>query len=165
MKTKFRTFGVALMSMVASAMLCSQPSFAGPEDEPDPDFEDDIAFYQRPAQARLSDLAGSWAISLGGNTGCGLSTMYVTVTLDASGYGLARIQGSSTGCGPGLNPAEPFQIQSLNADGSGTAGLSCGPGCGWTFTIQVPRDDNDTFTLVDVTDRNNVLVGTAARKW
>jgi hypothetical protein len=164
MKTKFRTFGVALMSVLTSAMLLSQPSFADPEDEPELD-DEEAAFYQSAPQPRLSDLAGSWAISLGGNTGCGLSTMYVTVTLDAAGFGLARIQGSSTGCAPAVNPAEPFQIQSLNRDGSGTAGLSCGPGCGWTFTIQVPRGDSDLFTLVDVTDRNNVLVGTAARKW
>ena len=164
MKSKKRTFGVALIAVVASGLFFSQLSLAAPEDEPGDDFEEEAAFFQAP-RLKVADLAGSWTISLGGNTGCGLSTMYVTVTLDATGYGLARIVGSSTGCATATNPAEPFQILALNADGSGTAGLSCGPGCGWTFTIQVPRGSYETFTLVDVTDRNNVLVGTAARKW
>jgi hypothetical protein len=115
----------------------------------------------------VSALAGSWAISLGGNTGCGLATMYATVDLDATGKGSAQIRGSSTGCPPSFDPAEPFQITSLNPDGSGTAGLACGPGCGWVFTIQVPEGATNLFTLVDVAPENpnNVLVGTAARKW
>ena len=131
-------------------------------------FQDEEQAARRSApKAKLADLAGSWAISLGGHTGCGLMTLYVTVKLDASGSGTARTISSSTGCPPGDDPAQPFQILSLNADGSGTAGLSCGPGCGWVFTIQVPRENTNLFTLVDVAreNPNNVLVGTAARKW
>jgi len=127
---------------------------------------DDPSFKYEPG-AKVSDLAGSWAISLGGNTGCGLHAMYVTVDLDASGSGMAVIRNSSTGCPPHDDPPQPFKILSLNPDGSGVAGLACGPGCGWTFTIQVPRGSNNLFTLVDVAPENpnNVLVGTAARKW
>jgi hypothetical protein len=91
--------------------------------------------------------------------------MYVTVNLDATGFGMATIRGSSTGCPPNVSPPQPFQIQSLNPDGSGTAGLSCGPACGWNFIIQVPDGITEMFTLVDVDNPNNVLVGTAARKW
>jgi len=118
-------------------------------------------------EPRISELAGAWAISLGGNTGCGSSTMYVTTTLDAAGSGTATVRGSSTGCPPSETTGLSFQIQSLNPDGSGTAGLSCGPGCGWAFTIQVPKGDTHLFTLVDVAPENpnNVLVGTAARQW
>jgi hypothetical protein len=115
----------------------------------------------------IAELAGPWAISLGGNTGCGLTTMYLTVDLDATGSGTTTIHGSSTGCTPGDNPGQTFHIVSLNPDGSGTAGLTCGPDCGWIFTIQVPRGSDNTFTLVDVApeNQNNVLVGTAARQW
>jgi hypothetical protein len=129
-------------------------------------FDDDDGLH-RHHKIAVADLAGSWALSLGGNTGCGLSSMYVTVTLDATGSGTATIQGSSTGCPPSVNPGQTFQINSLNPDGSGTAGLSCGPGCGWVFTIQVPKGSADIFTLVDVAPENpnNVLVGTGARKW
>lgn len=129
--------------------------------------ERDDTFLRHEPKAKLADLAGSWAISLGGHTGCGLSSLYVTVDLDATGSGMARTQGSSTGCAPNIDPAQPFKIMSLNPDGSGTAGLACGPGCGWTFTIQVPRGSSNLFTLVDVAPENpnNVLVGTAARKW
>jgi hypothetical protein len=115
----------------------------------------------------IAELAGPWAISLGGNTGCGLSSMYVTTTLDATGSGLATIRGSSTGCPPAVTPGLSFRVESLNPDGSGTANLSCGPGCGWDFIIQVPRGMTNTFTVVDVApeNANNVLVGTAARQW
>jgi hypothetical protein len=130
---------------------------------------DDVAVRPilRAPGVKVSDLAGSWAISLGGNTGCGLSSMYATVDLDATGKGTAQVRGSSTGCPPSFDPAEPFQILSLNPDGSGTAGLACGPSCGWVFTIQVPDQATNLFTLVDVAadNPNNVLVGTAARKW
>jgi hypothetical protein len=168
MKTKMSLFGVALVTMVTSgAMFFSQQSLARPSDELRVPLEEEEALFQRPPHLDLADLAGSWAISVGGNTGCGLTSLYVTVDLDAAGSGMARILRSSTGCPPGDDPAQPFQILSLNADGSGTAGLSCGPACGWTFTIQVPRGSTNLFTVVDVAPENpgNVLVGTAARKW
>jgi hypothetical protein len=182
MKARMK-FGVMLLSVLASgALAMSQQSFANAQDETSAGGDEaggdeaavdeavvdegvDGSLFLRPPRAKLADLAGSWAISVGGNTGCGLSTLYVTVDLDASGSGSARIISSSTGCPPGDDPAEPFQILSLNPDGSGTAGLSCGPACGWVFTIQVPRSNNNVFTLVDIQDPDNVLVGTAARKW
>jgi hypothetical protein len=148
------------LSLAALGLLSASTMFMAPGVSRASDADRSVA-----RRLKLADLAGSWAISVGGNTGCGLSTLYVTVDLDAAGFGSARIIGSSTGCPPGDDPAEPFQIISLNPDGSGTAGLSCGPGCGWTFTIQVPQGSTNMFTLVDVTDPNNVLVGTAARQW
>jgi hypothetical protein len=157
MNSRMKMFGLALMTLIAAstALLAPRVSRA---------YEDDDSGHRRP-KLKLADLAGSWAISLGGNTGCGLSTLYVTLDLDATGSGSARTRGSSTGCPPGDDPAEPFEISSLNPDGSGTANLSCGPGCGWAFIIQVPNETTDTFTLVDIENPNNVLVGTAARKW
>ena len=158
MKTRRGLLQVMVLGAIgaSSAFLIPRISRAGEE-----------LTIRRPPGVTVSDLAGSWAISLGGNTGCGLSTLYATVDLDATGKGMAQVRGSSTGCAPNLDPAEPFQILSLNPDGSGTAGLACGANCGWTFTIQVPQGATNLFTLVDVAPENpnNVLVGTAARKW
>lgn len=171
MKTKRHWFYVATLGLLSASATLLAPGVSRALDEEDAT-DDDAAFFaplarQQAQRLRLSDLAGSWAISIGGNTGCGISSMYVTVELDASGRGTAHIRGSSTGCPPGENPGQSFQILSLNADGSGTAGLSCGPACGWLFTIQVPQGNTNLFTVVDVAPENpnNVLVGTAARKW
>jgi hypothetical protein len=160
MKAIRQWFYVAALGAFSASTMLLAPGLSRASD-------DDNSAQRQPSKIKLADLAGSWAISLGGHTGCGLSSMYVTVDLDATGFGMARIISSSTGCPPGDDPAEPFQIFALNPDGSGTAGLSCGPGCGWSFTIQVPQGSTNLFTLVDVSpdNPNNVLVGTAARKW
>ena len=68
----------------------------------------------------------------------------------------------SAGCGDTVTSNNQFQILSLNSDGSGTAGLSCGSSCGWTFNIQV-SPDRSTINLVDDTNPNNYLAGTAIR--
>lgn len=162
MKPKRLLFNLGVLGATCASLVCVVPKIGHAVER-----EDALSYAHHEPKARLSELAGSWTISLGGNTGCGLSAMYVTVDLDAAGSGMATIQGSSTGCAPNVAPSQPFKIMSLNPDGSGTAGLACGPGCGWSFTIQVPKGSNNLFTLVDVAPENpnNVLVGTAARKW
>jgi hypothetical protein len=108
------------------------------------------------------DLVGAWAATLTGDTGCGITTLYVTFTLAPSGSGTAMYQSHSSGCGDGTQTGVTFAIQSLSPNGSGTAGLSCGVSCGWTFNIQV-SPDRSTFNLVDVSPANpgNYLEGTA----
>jgi hypothetical protein len=111
------------------------------------------------------DLAGSWAITLIGETGCGSTTMLAVGTLDATGKGLVTLNGHSSGCGNSTS-TEEFQIETLNANGSGTAGLTCNNrnGCGWTFRIQV-SPERTVFNLVDITDvGNNRLQGTAVHQ-
>jgi hypothetical protein len=108
------------------------------------------------------DLAGPWAMTLTGDTGCGVSTSLATGTLDSTGTGLVTVRSHTAGCG---NPVstEKFQILTLNANGSGTASLSCGNqgSCGWQFKIQV-APDRTVFNLVDITDvGNNFLEGVA----
>ncbi len=110
---------------------------------------------------QLGQLAGPWQITLAGYTGCGETTLLVNVTLDSSGAGMATYHGHS-GCGDDRKRV-PFAINSLNPNGSGTAGLSCGSGCGWNFAIQVDRFGS-IFNLVDVTDSNNYLEGIAVRQ-
>jgi hypothetical protein len=49
----------------------------------------------------------------------------------------------------------------LNTKGSGTAALSCGSGCGWSFDIQAAAN-KQMFNLVDFANgSSNVLAGTA----
>jgi hypothetical protein len=105
------------------------------------------------------DLAGSWVITLTGDTGCGISTIHLIVNLNSSGVGTVTNQSHTQGCGNSLTTGV-FTITTMNSNGSGTAGLTCGAGCGFTFQIQV-APDRTVFNLVDVTDPNNFLEGVA----
>ena len=102
----------------------------------------------------LADLTGSWQATIYGMTGCGIGTTVVSFSLNGSGVG-SNVNETfhTTGCGDGSSSTNSFNILSLNADGSGTAGLSCGSGCGWKFNIQV-SPDRSTFNLVDVYSLN-----------
>lgn len=108
------------------------------------------------------DLAGTWQITLGGVTGCGQSTELANITLNSNGSGTGTLQTHGS-CGDSSLTGQTFTISSLKTNGSGTAGLSCGTGCGWAFTIQV-SPDRSTFNLVDVTDPGNFLEGTAVHQ-
>lgn len=113
----------------------------------------------QPPAATRAKMVGPWTVTLVGNTGCGISSMLVTFNLDITGNALATVKGHSTGCADATTTGLPFQIITLNANGTGTAGLSCGTGCGWTFGIQVAANGK-TFNLADVTDGgNNILAG------
>ena len=109
----------------------------------------------------VAQLAGSWQIAVVGNTGCGQTSLLFTGTLDAGGQSTGTLIGNS-GCGPSNN-TQTFTISSLNANRSGTAGLSCGVDCGWNFTIQVSLN-KQVINLVDITDANNYLAGTAVKQ-
>jgi len=109
-----------------------------------------------------SNLQGSWQVSLNGNTGCGLVSMLVNVTLNNVGYGTNAKITTHGQCGDSIVTGQTFQILTLAANGSGTANLSCGPGCGWNFNIQV-SSDRSIFNIVDVDPANpgNFLGGVA----
>lgn len=114
-----------------------------------------------PAPITISQLAGPWQLAVVGNTGCGISSLLFTGTLNSSGVASGTLIGNS-GCGPSNN-TQTFTIVSLNANGSGTAGLTCGVGCGWTFDIQV-NPTRQVMNLVDVTDPSNYLAGSAVKQ-
>ncbi len=127
---------------------------------------------QAPPSITVQDLAGTWQATLIGNTGCGLTSMLVTFTLDSSGMATNAsntghvLNGGNAGCLDGAtSTGNTFTITLLNPNGSGTAGLSCGAGCGWNFHIQVAPDKN-IFNLVDVdpANFNNLLQGVAIRQ-
>ena len=109
-----------------------------------------------------ADLSGPWAMTLTGDTGCGVSTLYVTLNLNGSGSGTANITSHTSGCGDSTNTGQTFTVITLNANGSGTANLTCGAGCGWNFDIQV-SPERSLFSVVDVSPANpgNFLEGVA----
>jgi len=108
-----------------------------------------------------ADLAGAWQVTLYGQGGCGVGTTVVNFTLNSSGSATNATEKShSVGCGDTTSTGNTFTIQTLNSNGGGTASLSCGIGCGFTFSIQV-SPDRSTFNLVDITDPNNFLMGVA----
>jgi hypothetical protein len=110
-----------------------------------------------------ADLAGRWQMTIIGQTGCGFGTTLYTFTLNASGSS-SNVSGTyhTAGCGDGTSSGNAFTIQSLNADGSGTANLTCGSGCGWNLNIQV-SPDRSKFNVIDVSSANpgNFIEGVA----
>jgi hypothetical protein len=110
-----------------------------------------------------ADLTGPWVVSLYAQTGCGVGTSQVNFTLNAVGVSTAATNKVHNSCGDSTTTGNTFTITSLNTNGSGTAGLTCGTGCGWTFNIQV-APDRSTFTLVDLTDPLNFVQGTAVHQ-
>lgn len=112
-----------------------------------------------------SNLSGPWQITLTGNTGCGLVSMLVNVTLNTAGTGTNAVLKTHGQCGDSTLSGQTFQVLTMTSNGSGTANLSCGVGCGWNFDIQV-SPDRSTFNLVDVDplNPNNFIGGMAVHQ-
>ena len=147
MKKSMRNLGVPLLSAL---MIAGQ-----------------MTVLAAPAQAAsISRLAGNWSMVLIGNTGCGSHSMFVTFKLNPSGNGTATIDNHSTGCATATTTGNAIQINTLGPNGQGTAGLSCGVGCGWEFKIQVAAD-YDQIILADVNPDNplNTPTGVAIRQF
>lgn len=118
----------------------------------------------------VKDLAGPWQAALVySNTGCGPASGLVNFTLDSTGTTNAatlvfHTHNNGSTCADSTS-TQTFTVHTLNPDGSGTAGLSCGSGCGWQFHIQVDRQ-RSMFNMVDVNFDNpdNFVAGTAVRQ-
>jgi hypothetical protein len=125
-------------------------------------FLEGVAIRTSPAgDIVIPDLTGSWQVTLYGQGGCGIGSALVTFTLNSSGVATNATETShNVGCGDSTSTGNTFTIKSLNPDGSGTAGLSCGTACGFNFNIQV-SPDRSTINLVDVSDGGNFLAGVA----
>jgi hypothetical protein len=114
-------------------------------------------------QVALAALKGAWSATIVGQTGCGISAMYVTFTLNAAGHGNGTAALTTHGqCEDATTTGLNFNIVSLHANGSGKATLTCGAGCGWTLNIQVAKS-GQIFNLVDIDTENpnNFIAGTA----
>jgi hypothetical protein len=109
-----------------------------------------------------ADLAGNWQMTVIGETGCGFGTTLYTFTLSAGGVATNVSGVSHSACGTGSFSGDSFTVLTLSANGSGTAGLTCGTGCGWNLNIQV-APDRSTFTVIDVSAANpgNFIQGVA----
>jgi len=97
-----------------------------------------------------SDLAGAWQIALFGyNANCTDSmVVQATATLNAAGAGPVNIQ-IQPGCLN--NTTGQFTLTGLATNGLGTATMTCGANCTWTFSIQV-SPDRSKISFVDLTD-------------
>lgn len=108
-----------------------------------------------------SDLYGDWVATFSGFTGCGQVAMHVTIQMNNAGTGTATITEHGQ-CGNRVIPGQTFQVLTLDRNGTGTAGLSCGAGCGWNLRLQV-APDRQIMNLVDVDPVNpgNFIAGVA----
>jgi hypothetical protein len=120
-----------------------------------------------PAEAAsIEMLSGKWTAVLSGNTGCGITSMYLTFGLNSAGKGNATTTSHSTGCPTGTTTGNDVIVTSLNPNGTGTMHLSCGVSCGWVFRIQVSSDyDQIIMADVEVTNPNNTPTGVAIRQF
>lgn len=98
----------------------------------------------------IAQLAGPWEIALVGNRRFGATCLLFTGTLNSNGHANGTLT-MGNGCDVDVQSAETFDVKTLNHNCSGTAGLSCGSGCGWNFYIQV-SPQRQVFNLADVTD-------------
>jgi hypothetical protein len=115
----------------------------------------------------MADLAGSWQVEMIGTTGCGFQTMQANFTLDGKGdaHNSMTLVGHGQ-CGDGTTQHLQFVVNSLNADGSGTASLYCAYNtavCGWNLNIQVNKDRN-SFSAVDLVNTANYVSGMGVRQ-
>lgn len=112
-------------------------------------------------QITLPDFSGSWVATLQGVTGCGPTSMHVQISMNNAGVGTATTTAHGQ-CGDSTTSGLAFRIQTLNTNGSGTANLSCGAGCGWNLRFQM-SPDRQVMNLVDVDPVNpgNYIAGVA----
>jgi hypothetical protein len=101
-----------------------------------------------------------------GQTGCGFGTTLYTFTLNSGGTS-SNVTGTShsAGCADGTTSGNTFTVETLNGNGTGTANLTCGTGCGWNLNIQV-APDRSVFNVVDVSPANpgNYIEGVAVHQ-
>ncbi len=112
----------------------------------------------------ISQMAGTWFATLSGVTGCGVTTLTATFTLDATGNGTQSSATEHTAaCGDVDLAGQSAQIQVFNTDASGFIALGCGTGCGLGFNIQVAKN-GQVFNMGPQAVGGNFLAGVAIRK-
>jgi hypothetical protein len=122
---------------------------------------------QAAPKAGMSRLAGPWQATLvWSGSGCGPMAGVVNFNLDKNGVDNSATLRTHGACGDNTS-TELFRIDSLSADGSGRASLTCNNqvGCGWVLTIQVDRRGT-IFNMADIEPENpeNFVAGTAIKQ-
>jgi hypothetical protein len=113
-------------------------------------------------ETTIANLAGNWEIFLYADSTCGNGTHYLIITLNAKGFADDFADSYNTsGCGLGQFHSQTFQIDTLNADGTGTATYS-NNGTPLTLSIQVNVAKN-VFIVMDNTDAGEYWLGTALK--
>jgi hypothetical protein len=111
----------------------------------------------------LTNMQGTWTATLSGVNGCGVATLVITFTLDATGNGTqTSTQTHTAGCGDSTTSGQAAQIQSLDSDGNGFIALGCGTGCGYGFYMQVAKN-REIFNMGPQMVSGNYLAGVAIR--
>jgi hypothetical protein len=111
----------------------------------------------------IAQLKGNWqAALLWSSSGCGAMSGLLNFTFGTNGTTSTATLATNSGCGASTS-TQSFTSDSLNPNGSGTAGLTCGSGCGWQFNIQV-APNLQIFNLVDVINGSNYVEGTAIKQ-
>ena len=160
MKIVFAALALVALAAVASPHAEAAISTDGKSLPPSPG----VVSLHGETVTSVAKLAGPWAATIVGSTGCGFTTMYATFRLNVAGSGSATTTYHTASCGDSTS-TNPVSILGLKSDGAGTAHLSCGEGCGWDLNIQV-LPGNKLFSLVDVSPENpnNYIEGTAVRQ-
>jgi hypothetical protein len=105
-------------------------------------FLEGVAILGSPADnIAVADMKGDWHVTLSGRiASCRGISALATFSLDTAGTGAATLTRNTADCGL-QTLARTFTILGMNADGSGTASLTCGfSGCPFNFQIQVSPD-------------------------
>jgi hypothetical protein len=74
--------------------------------------------------------------------------MLATMAFGTNGVGTGPLQIHGT-CGDSTLPGQTFTVETLSKTGEGTASLTCGGGCEWSFEMQV-ASSRALFNLADV---------------
>jgi hypothetical protein len=129
-------------------------------------FLEGMAILTSPADNVVTaDMKGDWQVTLSGRLAdCRGVSAVATFALNTAGSGEATLTRDTADCGL-LTLTKTFTILGLNADGSGTASLTCGfSGCPFTFEIQV-SPDRSIFNLVTASaNPGNFIAGVAIRR-
>lgn len=111
----------------------------------------------------IANLAGPWTVVIYSNGDCGDGTHILEFTLNSSGVsGDFGDTYNTSVCGKGVHHDQTFTIETLDAEGTGTATFT-NDGTPLTFSIQVNPTGN-IFSLVDVTDVGSYWMGTAVKQ-
>lgn len=125
-----------------------------------------MAILSSPADNIVTaDMKGDWHVALSGRiASCRGISGVGTFSLNAAGSGGVTFTRDTADCGVATS-TRTFTILGLNADGSGTASLTCSfSGCPFNFEIQVSPDRSIVNLVTASANPGNFIAGVAIRR-